>query len=238
MPLSRSENRFPHEDRRDPRRGGLAAAAAIIANGGECGTAQAGFPALSGRYLGQKGPGPTPEIFAPGILSLGFHEHNIAVSPDGQEIFFVAASPDLSRYLIMTTRLEKGAWTMPEAGPFSGGRNDGAPAFSPDGQRLYFSSRRPRPAGGLPGEDFDSWYVERKNGSWTDPVNMGGPVNTGQNEVNPSVMSDGTIVFQRIEKRGGEDHRRAQAERIDLGRPRVKELTESPLFTYELRRQR
>jgi Tol biopolymer transport system component len=166
------------------------------------GAAQTDFPVLDGPYLSQKRPGPTPEIFAPGILSLGFHEHNIAISPDGREIFFVAASSDFSRYLIMTTRLRNGAWTMPEVAPFTGGRNDGAPAFSPDGKRLYFSSRRPRTAGGTSAEDFDIWYVERRGDSWTDPLNLGSPVNTGQNEANPSVMSDGTIVFQRIEKLG------------------------------------
>ena len=170
---------------------------------------------MSGPYLGQKGPGPTPEVFAPGILSLGFHEHNIAISPDGEEIFFVAASSDFSRYLIMTTRLENGAWAMPEAAPFSGGRNDGAPAFSPDGKRLYFSSRRPRPAGGTSAEDFDIWYVDRRGDSWTDPVNLGSSVNTGQNEVNPSLMSDGTIVFQRIEKLGTLDWDLSMSSPID-----------------------
>jgi len=166
-------------------------------------SAQTDFPVLKGPYLGQKRPGITPEFFAPGILSLGFHEHNIAISPDGKEIFFVAASSDFSRYLIMTTRLKNGAWTMPEVAPFSGGRNDGAPSFSPDGKRLYFSSRRPRTADVTSADDFDIWFVERKNDSWTDPVNPGGPVNTGQNEANPSVMSDGTIYFQKIEKLGG-----------------------------------
>jgi len=160
------------------------------------------FPLLQGPYLGQKRPGSIPEIFAPGILSLGFHEHNITISPDGKEIFFVAAASDFSRYLIMTTKLKNNAWSMPEVAPFSSGPNDLAPAFSPDGKRLYFSSRRPRTAGGTPGEDFDIWYVERKDDSWTDPANLGGPVNTEQNEVNPSVMSDGTIFFQRIEKLG------------------------------------
>ncbi len=166
------------------------------------GQAETDFPVLNGPYLGQKGPGMMPEIFAPGILSLGFHEHNIAISPDGKEIFFVAASSDFSRYLIMTTKLKNGAWTMPEVAPFSGGRNDGAPAFSPDGRRLYFSSRRPRTAGGIPTDDFDIWYVERKDDVWTDPVNLGGPVNTEKSEANPSVTSDGTIFFQRIEKLG------------------------------------
>jgi hypothetical protein len=167
------------------------------------GSPPTGFPVLDGPYLGQKRPGPTPEIFAPGILSLGFHEHSIAISPDGKEIFFVAASSDFSRYLIMTTRLKSGVWTRPEVAAFSGGRNDGAPAFSPDGKRLYFSSRRPRPASGTSADDFDIWYVERKDDSWTDPANLGGPINTEKNEVNPSVMSDGTIYYQRIDKLGG-----------------------------------
>jgi hypothetical protein len=168
----------------------------------EVGSAAAGFPPLNGPYLGQKRPGSTPEIFAPGVVSLGFHEHNIAISPDGKEIFFVTASSDFSRYLIMTTRLRNGAWTMPEVAPYSGGPNDGAPAFSPDGKRLYFSSRRPHPVGATSTDDFDIWYVERQDDSWTEPVNLGGPVNCGQNEVNPSVASDGTIYFQRIEKLG------------------------------------
>jgi len=166
------------------------------------GSSLTGFSDLNGLYFGQKSPGLTPAIFAPGTLSLGFHEHNIAISPEGNEIFFVAASSDFSRHVIMTTKLENGAWTMPEVAPFSGGRNDGAPAFSADGQRLFFSSRRPHPAGGTPDEDFDIWFIERNGDFWTDPVNLGSPVNTGQNEANPSVAADGTIIFQRIEKLG------------------------------------
>ncbi len=91
---------------------------------------------------------------------------------------------------------------MPEIAPFSGAGNDQAPAFSPDGKRLYFSSGRPRAVGGTPAQDFDIWYVERKNNTWTDPKNLGSPVNFGQNEANPSVTSDGAIYFQRIEKLG------------------------------------
>ena len=162
---------------------------------------ESGFPRLSGPYLGQTLPGMTPEIFAPGVVSLGFHEHNIAISPDGREIFFTAASSDFAKYLILTSRLRDGVWTMPQVAPFSGVRNDEAPAFSPDGRRLYFSSR-PRPGGGAARDDFDIWYVEKTNDSWSEPVNLGEPVNSAQNEVNPSVASNGTIFFQRLEKLG------------------------------------
>ena len=43
---------------------------------------------LTGPYLGQKPPGMAPELFAPGIISLGYHEHRLAISPDGTEIYF------------------------------------------------------------------------------------------------------------------------------------------------------
>lgn len=160
------------------------------------------FPKLTGPYLGQKPPGTEPEIFAPGIISLGFHENGMAVSPDGNEIFFVAASSDFSKYMIMHTRLENGIWSMPSVAPFSGLYTDFSPAFSPGGNRLYFSSNRPLMDNGEPKKDFDIWYIERSGDSWTMPKNIGAPINTSGNEVNPSFMSDGTMVFQYIEKLG------------------------------------
>jgi len=35
----------------------------------------AGFPKLTGPYLGQKPPGMMPEVFAPEIVSYDFNEH-------------------------------------------------------------------------------------------------------------------------------------------------------------------
>jgi Tol biopolymer transport system component len=46
------------------------------------------FPILKGPYLGQKPPGMTPEIFAPGIVSTGLDELNSVFSPDGDEFYF------------------------------------------------------------------------------------------------------------------------------------------------------
>ena len=45
---------------------------------------QTDFPKLAGPYLGQKPPGMTPVIFAPGIIATEFHEHSFpSFSPDG-----------------------------------------------------------------------------------------------------------------------------------------------------------
>ena len=52
-----------------------------------CSSPEEAFP-LTGPYLGQKPPGKTPEIFAPGIISTGFNERNLAFTPDGRELFY------------------------------------------------------------------------------------------------------------------------------------------------------
>ena len=54
------------------------------------------FPVLKGPYLGQKPPGLTPEVFAPGIISkAGFHLHSsLAFSPDGRKVYFTKFIPE------------------------------------------------------------------------------------------------------------------------------------------------
>ena len=47
------------------------------------------FSLLKGPYLGQKPPGMTPEIFAPGIISTNLDERIAAFTPDGKEFYFV-----------------------------------------------------------------------------------------------------------------------------------------------------
>jgi len=63
----------------------LISIAAILLTG--C-TKQNDFHALGGPYLGQKPPGMTPEIFAPGITSTGHEEFKAVFSPDGKEPMF------------------------------------------------------------------------------------------------------------------------------------------------------
>ena len=47
------------------------------------------WPFLKGSYIGQKPPGKTPEIFAPGIITTDNHEHSrIEFSRDGHMIFW------------------------------------------------------------------------------------------------------------------------------------------------------
>jgi hypothetical protein len=64
---------------------------------------------LAGPYLGQKPPGATPEIFAPGIVSLpGQQDYGCSFSPDGRFLFFSRGSKASERdiYWVSTKILE------------------------------------------------------------------------------------------------------------------------------------
>ncbi len=160
------------------------------------------FPKLTGQYLGQKPPGMTPELFAPGIVSLGYHEHRMAISPDGKEIYFTIFAAEGRRAIIMFSRMKNGIWTPPAVAPFSDSGMNLHPAFAPDGKRLYFTSTRSAEKSIEHGSDADIWFVERQGDSWSEPVRLSGAVNTGGNESSPSLMADGTLFFDRIEKAG------------------------------------
>lgn len=66
----------------------------------------------------------------------------------------------------------------------------GHPAYSTDGNVLFFASDMP---GGQGGKDI--WFCKREGNGWSKPVNAGPVVNTKEDEVFPSVGPDGTLYF-------------------------------------------
>jgi hypothetical protein len=158
------------------------------------------FPELSGPYLGQVLPDSVPELFAPGVVSTGMFTRDMAISPDGKEIYFCVAIGNYTYSTILYTKEENGLWLPPEIVPFSGGPGvmDFEPALSADGLKLYFLSNRPD--GDEPVGDQDIWVVERNAEGWGLPQNLGEPVNTDGGEFFPSLTSDGTLYFTRNEK--------------------------------------
>jgi Tol biopolymer transport system component len=151
------------------------------------------FPVLKGPYFGQKPPGMTPEVFAPGIVSTAQGEFNAAFSPDGKEFYFSVNEPG-GRETMRFMTYEKNRWTSPKPAPFVSPQNDCDPIFSHDGSRLYFISTRPKNDRSR-SRDWDIWYVERIDGGWSDPINIGPPVNSDVDEYYVSLTKDGTIYF-------------------------------------------
>ena len=153
-------------------------------------------------YVGDAAPPDdgTPVLFAPGVISTG-DVFASTFTPDGQTVVFtkVAAGRPLT---LMQSHWRDGRWTTPERLPFSGTYRDLDPAFSPDGGRLYFSSRRP--AGPSPADTMsldDTWYVDRVGSGWGTPVRAAGAVNSEAVDMYPSVTRRGTLYFDSSRSR-------------------------------------
>ena len=149
-------------------------------------------------YLGQKPPGMMPEVFAPGIISKGFHELNISISPKGDEIFYVTSDRDYKLYNIIQLKKVNNQWMPPEVAPFSGFHIDNSLCFDADGNRLFFRSKRPPGGTGVNRNDGNFWVVEKTEGGWSPPVMLEGPVNTEKNELALSVAANDTIYFSAV----------------------------------------
>lgn len=151
-------------------------------------------------YLGQAPPGSEPKLFAPGAVSTGMFERDIAISPDGGEIFFTVAGYRYAYSAINVVRRVDGVWTAPEVASFSGsGGGDGEPSLSPDGSRMLFYSSRPHPGSTLPAPN-DLWSSTRTPEGWSAPAPLGPPINTDGSEYFPSLARDGTLYFTRQPK--------------------------------------
>jgi hypothetical protein len=163
---------------------------------GDEGSAPA-FPELTGDYLGQAPPGGEAELFAPGIVGTGLYTRDVAMTPDGREIYFAVVLGRFDYYTIMVTRLVGGKWTEPRIAPFSGKYNELEPAISPDGSKFFYFSHRPLEGEGAAKEDSDLWAMDRVGDGWGEPYNLGAPVNSERSEYFPSVTADGTLYFCR-----------------------------------------
>jgi len=153
------------------------------------------FPVLKGPYLGQKPPGMTPEIFAPGIISkAGFHLHSsLAFSPDGREIYFTKfVSEPETQGTIYYMKQENDQWTKPRKAFFSGRYNDDSAVFTPDGKRLYFSSNRPYENYTDP-TNMNIWFVEKTETGWSQPIFEENVNNPETSEWRLAFSKDGTM---------------------------------------------
>ena len=135
-------------------------------------------------------------------------ESQPTLSADGKELFFASArenstldadgNPTMDIYASVKT--ENGDWSQAEKlpSPISTGAQDKAPFLHSDGRTLYFSSNR-LPSGG----GYDLWVTRRDtSGIWSDPVNLGVPVNTSGDEHGLVVSSSGTEAFFSSRRKG------------------------------------
>jgi len=151
--------------------------------------------AAQGPNLGQKPPGTTPQIFAPGIVSTPAHEFSCSMTPDGKEFYFTRSGPGRGENLIFVTKWAEGGWTKPEPLAFLEGRMAFEPGVTPDGNLMYFTWNKPVP--GQEGPPMNVWCVGRKDGGWSEPFNPGRFLNPNKAMFVTTTL-DGTIYTTDI----------------------------------------
>jgi hypothetical protein len=153
---------------------------------------------LKGDYLGQKPPGETPQLFAPGIVSIdGRYEYGVAFSPDGTELFFTAeGSGDNLRTGLLVMRRVGDEWTKPVVANLRGDGSWEQEAFyTVDGKHLFFCSP-------VAEKEWKLWSCEKDKNGWGYATLLESPVNTeAQIVFYATFKRDGTMFYTNVMER-------------------------------------
>lgn len=135
--------------------------------------------------------------FIPEIIKQFPNVRDVTISPNGNEMMFTVQNISGTLSFIMQVSKINSNWSVPKIVSFSGRYFDLEPSFSNDGLKLFFASDRALDSISKEKKDFDIWYVERKSASsnWSEPKNIGSPINTEYDEFFPSVATNGNLYF-------------------------------------------
>ena len=139
-------------------------------------------------------PGAKPVTFIPGVVTTAVDEFAPSFTHDGNTVYFSSGSTE-----IYFSKRVNGNWSKPKVATFSGKWDDMDAFISPDGKRLYFSSRRPLDGApqDKPQKNAHIWYVDHlSDDNWSPPHHLEAPVNLeGIDNYAPSVSRSGTLYF-------------------------------------------
>lgn len=116
------------------------------------------------------------------------------ISQDGRMMIFTGCNrkDGAGRCDLYICHREGDKWSKPEnlGMPVNTAAWEAQPTFSVDGKTLYFVSNR---KGGLGGMDI--WTSELVDGEWSEPKNLGAPVNTPGDEKTPFIHFDDHSLY-------------------------------------------
>jgi tetratricopeptide (TPR) repeat protein len=130
-------------------------------------------------------------------------ETHCALSADGNTLYFVSDRKGGlgGRDIYRVVKLPTGEWSKAQniGGVVNTPYDEDAVFMHPDGRTMYFSSKGHNSMGG-----FDVFTTELKDdGVWTEPVNIGYPLNTVDDDVFFVTTADGRRGYFSSDKNGG-----------------------------------
>lgn len=131
-----------------------------------------------------------------GAFNSSYFETSACLAPGGKTLFFVSERPDGkslgSGDIWMCDRLSRKEWNKPvNLGPTVNTKYDEiSVTVHPNGKTVFFSSNGEKSMGG-----YDIFKTELVDGKWTEPVNLGYPINTMGDEIHFTISADGKKAF-------------------------------------------
>lgn len=132
----------------------------------------------------------------PGIVNSSFEEKSVTLSRDEKTLYFSSNRPggfgglDIYR----ATKDSKGEWTnVRNLGPnINTDMDDDGPFIDYDGVTLYFSSKGRKGMGGF---DVFRSTLDLKTNEWSEPTNLGYPINTPDDDIYIVFSKDGKRAY-------------------------------------------
>ena len=124
-----------------------------------------------------------------------------SISRDGRTLYFVSdREGGEGSFDIWFSRKLGSRWSEPQnLGPsVNTPFNDISPYINQTGDQLYFASQG---WGGFGG--YDLYYAKGQQGEWTDPKNLGAPVNSSYDDYGSIWMNNDSLVFFTSNRPGG-----------------------------------
>ncbi len=130
-------------------------------------------------------------LFEPGIGSSN-REFGLAISPSGENLFFVRAYGGRDSLRIFGSAKINGRWSDPQQAFFQNkGVNIIDPAFSPDGSSILINTM----ASGR--DDYDIFIINKTSSGWSEPERLPSTINTDSHEFYATIASNKNIYFTR-----------------------------------------
>jgi len=166
--------------------------------------AQDELPVLEGPYLGQKPPGLTPEVFAPGIISTKGWEYGAVFAPGMKELYWVrevnADTEPEQQFVVFEQKNNKWHERMI-------GKRYGTSTLSTDGKTMFFGRS----------------YKERTESGWSEMKRLG-PDFEDIRIMRVTASAKGTIVFDEAKNDSTLRYSRMVDGRREAPKPLPKEI--------------
>lgn len=140
-----------------------------------------------------------------GSFNSSYFETSACLAPGGKVLFFVSERPDGkpsygSGDIWMCERLNRKEWKKPVnlGASINTQYDEISVCVHPNGKTIFFSSNGEKSMGG-----YDIFKSDLVNGKWTEPVNLGYPINTMGDEIHFTISTDGKKAFMAAVRSDG-----------------------------------